>query len=99
MTLVPIPVTDEQAKAVQKVADFGTTVVEESGQLAGYVGRVLGTFPEDAIWASARRSAPHNPDSDRAQIQRLDHKAPSRSRCHARACEPVFGNTATSRSL
>ena len=49
MTLVPIPVTDEQAKAVQKVADFGTTVVEESGQLARYVGKVLGTVPEDTV--------------------------------------------------
>jgi hypothetical protein len=49
MPLVPIPVTDEQAKAVQKLADFGTTVVGETGQLARYVGRVLGTTPEDAV--------------------------------------------------
>jgi hypothetical protein len=49
MPLVPIPVTDEQAKAVQKLADFGTTVVEETGRLARYVGRVLGTAPEDAV--------------------------------------------------
>jgi hypothetical protein len=44
-----IPVTDEQAKAVGKLADFGTTVVEETGQLARYVGRVVGTVPEDAV--------------------------------------------------
>src|ERR1700720_1786155 len=49
MPLVPIPVTDEQAKAVQKLVDFGTTVVGETGQLARYVGRVLGTTPEDAV--------------------------------------------------
>jgi hypothetical protein len=49
MPLVPIPVTDEQAKAVQKLAEFGTTVVEETGQLARCVGNVLGTVPEDAV--------------------------------------------------
>ena len=49
MALAPIPVTDEQAKAVQKLADVGTTVVEEAGQLARYAGRVLGTAPEDAV--------------------------------------------------
>jgi hypothetical protein len=42
-------ITDEQAKAVGKLADFGTTVVDETGQLARYVGRVLGTVPEDAV--------------------------------------------------
>ena len=49
MPLTPIPVTKEQAKAVQKLADLGTTVVEEGGQLARYIGRVLGTAPEDAV--------------------------------------------------
>jgi hypothetical protein len=49
MSPLPIPVTDEQAKAVQKLADFGTTVVEETGKLARYMGRVLGTAPEDAV--------------------------------------------------
>jgi Abortive infection alpha len=49
MPLPAIPVTDEQAKAVQKLADFGTTVVGEGGQLARYIGRVLGTTPEDAV--------------------------------------------------
>ena len=47
--LVPIPLTDEQAKAVEKLADFGTTVVGETGQLARYMGRVLGTTPEDVV--------------------------------------------------
>jgi hypothetical protein len=49
MPLAPTPVTEEQAKAVQKLADFGTTVVGETGQLARYIGRVLGTAPEDAV--------------------------------------------------
>jgi hypothetical protein len=49
MSLVPILVTDEQAKAVQALAGLGTTVVEEGGQLARYVGRVLGTAPEDTV--------------------------------------------------
>jgi hypothetical protein len=47
--LGPIPVTDEQAKAVQKLSEFGTTVVEETGQLARCLGKVLGTVPEDAV--------------------------------------------------
>ena len=44
-----IPVTDDQAKALQKLADFGTTAVEETGGLARYVGRILGTAPEDVV--------------------------------------------------
>src|SRR5271168_3845121 len=44
-----LPITDEQAKAIQKVADFGTTVVEQGGDLARYVGRVLGTLPHDTV--------------------------------------------------
>lgn len=42
-----VPVTDEQAKAVQKLAEFGTTVAEEMGQLSRFAGKVLGTIPED----------------------------------------------------
>jgi hypothetical protein len=42
-------VTDEQAKAVKALAELGTTVVAEGGQLARYMGRVLGTAPEDAV--------------------------------------------------
>jgi hypothetical protein len=41
--------SDEQAKAVQGIAEFGKTVVEEGGALARYAGRILGTFPEDAV--------------------------------------------------
>ena len=44
-----IGVTDEQAKAIQSVATFGTTVVTESGALVQYLGRVLGTIPHDAV--------------------------------------------------
>jgi hypothetical protein len=44
-----IGVTDEQAKAVQSIATFGTTVVTESSKLVQYMGRVLGTIPHDAV--------------------------------------------------
>ena len=42
-------VSQDEAKAVQKLSDFGTTVVTEAGQLARYAGRILGTVPEDAM--------------------------------------------------
>lgn len=42
-------ITDAQAEAVKSLAEFGTTVVTEGGQLARYVGRVLGTTPHDAV--------------------------------------------------
>lgn len=41
--------TDEQAKAVQSVATFGTTLVTESSRLVQYLGRVLGTVPQDTV--------------------------------------------------
>jgi hypothetical protein len=44
-----IGVTDEQAKAIQSVATFGTTVVTESSKLVQYLGRVLGTVPHDTV--------------------------------------------------
>jgi hypothetical protein len=41
-----VGVTDEQAKAIVAVAGLGKTIVEEGGQLARYMGRVLlGTAP------------------------------------------------------
>src|SRR5271166_2140184 len=45
--LTGIPET--HARAVEAVATFGTTVVREGADLARYVGRVLGTVPEDAV--------------------------------------------------
>ncbi len=42
-------ISGEEAKAVQKLSDFGTTVVTEVGQLARYIGRILGTVPENAV--------------------------------------------------
>jgi hypothetical protein len=42
-------VTDEQAKAIQSLATFGTTAVTESSKLVQYMGRVLGTVPHDAV--------------------------------------------------
>jgi hypothetical protein len=60
MSLVPILVTDEQAKAAQKAVDLATTVVREGGQVARYIGKVLGTTPEDAVGLVKRcdRSSP-----------------------------------------
>lgn len=45
LTGIPEP----HARAVEAVATFGTTVVREGADLARYVGRVLGTAPEDAV--------------------------------------------------
>ena len=42
-------VSGDEAKAVQKLSDFGTTAVTEVGNLARYVGRILGTVPEDTV--------------------------------------------------
>ncbi len=39
---------DDLSKTVRDFGAFGTTVVEAGHRLAGYVGRVLGTTPEDA---------------------------------------------------
>jgi hypothetical protein len=41
--------TDEQAKAVTAVANFGATTVIEVSDLARYMGRIVGTVPEDAV--------------------------------------------------
>lgn len=44
-----IPISDEQAKAIGALSNFGTTVVTEAGGLARYMARVLGTAPHDAV--------------------------------------------------
>jgi hypothetical protein len=49
MTDEPVPWGNEQARAVQRASEFGITVVQAGQQLAGYVGRILGTVPEDAV--------------------------------------------------
>jgi hypothetical protein len=41
-------VSDEKAKALKALAGFSTTVVTELGGLARYMGRILGTVPDDA---------------------------------------------------
>jgi hypothetical protein len=48
MTDTLIPASDEPARPVQALSAFGMTIVEAGHKLAGYVGRVLGTVPEDA---------------------------------------------------
>jgi len=47
--LIPVPLTDQQSKAVEATAKLGQTVIAESGELARYVGRVLGTLPKDVV--------------------------------------------------
>jgi hypothetical protein len=42
-------VPTEHAGAVKELATFGTTVVTEAGNLARYVGAILGTAPHDAV--------------------------------------------------
>jgi hypothetical protein len=44
-----IPVSDEQAKAIGALSNFGVTIVTETSGLARYMGRVLGTAPHDAV--------------------------------------------------
>jgi hypothetical protein len=43
------PITDAQARAITGVATLGTTAVTEGSNLARYIGRIVGTTPEDAI--------------------------------------------------
>jgi hypothetical protein len=42
------PAGDEWARPVRDLSAFGMTIVEAGHKLAGYVGRVLGTVPDDA---------------------------------------------------
>src|SRR5258708_7086372 len=42
-------ISGEEAKAVQSLSGFGTTVVTEVSNLARFAGRILGTIPEDAV--------------------------------------------------
>lgn len=43
------PASHDYTKSVQHLSTFGMTIVEAGHDLAGYVGRVLGTVPEDAV--------------------------------------------------
>jgi hypothetical protein len=44
-----VPFGNEQAKAAQEIAKFGTKGLEVGEKLGGFVGRVFGTIPEDII--------------------------------------------------
>jgi hypothetical protein len=44
-----LPITDQQAKAIQSSAELGNTVIEESSALARYLANVLGTVPRDTV--------------------------------------------------
>lgn len=56
-----IPISDEQAKAIQEGLKLGTTSLETARALGGYLARVLGTVPEDIVgllggdWLRLRR--------------------------------------------
>jgi hypothetical protein len=45
----PLGATDEQSKAIAAIASFGTTAVTEGSNLARYIGRIVGTVPEDTV--------------------------------------------------
>ena len=49
MTDTLLPASDERTKSMREASAFGTTIVEAGHKLAGYVGRVLGTVPDDAV--------------------------------------------------
>lgn len=42
-------VPEAHAEALKATAGFGTTIVTETSNLARYIGRILGTVPEDAV--------------------------------------------------
>lgn len=44
-----VPITDEQAKAVQEFSKLGNKALDLPLGLAGYIAKILGTVPEDAI--------------------------------------------------
>jgi hypothetical protein len=45
----PLGATDEQSKAIAALGNFGTTAVTEGSNLARYIGRIVGTVPEDTV--------------------------------------------------
>lgn len=44
-----LPVTDEQAKAIQETAKFGQTALNSIRGFGQYIANVLGTLPEDLV--------------------------------------------------
>jgi hypothetical protein len=53
---MPLPVTDEQAKAAAACAELGKTALETASGGAGYVARVLDNLPQDLVgWAIGDR--------------------------------------------
>ncbi len=51
-------ISDKTAEAVKSLAEFGTTTVTEVSNLARYVGRILGTVPEDTVEGTACPEVP-----------------------------------------
>jgi hypothetical protein len=49
MTNLPVPVTDEQAKAFQECAKIVGQSIDAAKSLVGWIGKILGTIPEDLV--------------------------------------------------
>jgi len=77
-----IPITDEQAKAIQESAKLGQDALGVIKDLGGYLREILGTVPEDFVgligsdWLNVRRAD---------NMARIAAKA--RERLHARHVE------------
>ena len=93
-----LPLTDEQAKAITASANLGTTVVTEGSNLARYMGRVLGTAPQDAVGlVIGDRRTPVRSLSYRRAVRRFarqDFQQEKRQRNSAG--KPVGGDTLAS---
>lgn len=48
-----LPVTDEQAKAIQETAKFGQNALNVTRDVGGYISNVLGTLLEDTVGLAA----------------------------------------------
>jgi len=49
MTSLPVPVTDEQARAFQEGAKVVGQSIDAAKSLVGWIGKILGTIPEDLV--------------------------------------------------
>lgn len=49
MSLIPVPVSDEQAKAIQETAKLGSQSLETARSVGGYLARIFGTVPENLV--------------------------------------------------
>jgi hypothetical protein len=52
-----LPVSDEQAKAIQESAKLGVKALEVVEGAGGWISDVLGSVPKNLVVSSGRRSA------------------------------------------